>query len=61
MTGRRERRSKRLLEYLNEKIGYWKLKEATLHRTPWRPRFRRGYGPVVRETTARTKNEWINE
>jgi hypothetical protein len=35
-------------------ISIWE-KEA-LDRTLWRSRFRRGYGPVVRQTT-----EWINE
>jgi hypothetical protein len=62
MTGRRgRRRSKRLLDYLNAKTGYWKLKEEALHRTPWRPRFGRGCGPVVRRITAGKKNEWIND
>ena len=60
MTGRLGRRSKRLLDYLNEKTGYWKLKEEALHPTTWRPRFGRGYGPVVRQTSAGQKNECIN-
>jgi hypothetical protein len=29
---------------------YWKLKEEALERTLWRSCFRRGYGPVVRQT-----------
>jgi hypothetical protein len=50
MMGRRERRRKQLLENLKKKIRYWKLKEEALDRTLWRTRFRRGYGPVVRQT-----------
>jgi hypothetical protein len=38
MTGRRERRSKKLLDNLKEERGYWKLKEKTLES------FRFGYG-----------------
>jgi hypothetical protein len=51
MTGRRGRRRKQLLDDLKEKKRYWKLKEEALDRTVWRTRFRRGYGPVVRQTT----------
>jgi hypothetical protein len=51
VTGRRGRRRKKLLDDLMEKRGYWKLKEEALDRTPWRTRFGRGYGPVVRQTT----------
>jgi hypothetical protein len=51
MTGRRGRRRKQLLDDLKEKTIYWKLKEEALDRTLWRPRFGRGYGPVVRQTT----------
>jgi hypothetical protein len=51
MTGRRGRRRKQLLDDLKEKIRYWKLKQKALDRTLWRTRFRRGYGPVVRQTT----------
>jgi hypothetical protein len=50
MTGRRGRRRKQLLEDLNEKGRYWKLKEEALDRTVRRTRFGRGYGPVVRQT-----------
>jgi len=60
VTGRRGRRSKRLLDYLKEKTGYWKLKEEALRRLPWRPCFGRGYG-LVRQTTAGKKNEWMDE
>jgi hypothetical protein len=33
------------------KRGTLKFKEETPDRTLWRTRFRRGYGPVVRQTT----------
>jgi hypothetical protein len=46
--GRRERSRKQLLDDLNEKRGYWKLKEGALNRTLWRFSFGRCYGPVVR-------------
>jgi hypothetical protein len=49
MTGRRKRRRKQLLDDLNEKKGYWKLKEEALDRTLWRTRFGRSYGIVVKE------------
>jgi hypothetical protein len=48
VTGRRGRRRKQLLDDLKEERGYWKLKEEALECTLWRPRFGRGYGPVVR-------------
>jgi hypothetical protein len=51
MTGRRGRRRKQLLDDLKGKRRYWKLREEVLVRTPWRTRFGRGYGPVVRQTT----------
>jgi hypothetical protein len=35
---------------LKEKSAYWKLKEEALDHTLCRTRFRRGYGPVVRQT-----------
>jgi hypothetical protein len=50
MMGRRGRRRKQLLDDLEEKRRYWKLKEEALDRTVWRTRFGRGYGPVVRQT-----------
>jgi len=34
--GRRGRRSKHLLDDLEEKRGYWKLNEEALDRTLWR-------------------------
>ena len=51
MTGRRERRRRKLLDDLKEKRGYSHLKEEALDRTMWRARFRRGFGPVVRQST----------
>jgi len=44
---RRIRRRKQLLDCLNEKRGYWKLKDEALDRTLWRNRFGGGHGPVV--------------
>jgi hypothetical protein len=55
MTRRGGRRHKQLLDDLKEKRRYWELKEKALDRTLWRTHFRRGYGPVVRQTT-----EWMN-
>jgi hypothetical protein len=51
MTGRQGRRRMKLLDALKERRGYSHLKEEALDRTIWRPRFGRGFGPVVRETT----------
>jgi hypothetical protein len=45
LTGKRGRRCNQLLD---EKRGYWKLKEEALDHTLWRTRFGRGYRPVVR-------------
>jgi hypothetical protein len=50
LTVRRGRRRKQLLDDLEEKGRYCKLKEEELDRTLWRTRFVRGYGPVVRQT-----------
>jgi len=50
VTGRRGRRSRKLLDELKERRGYSHFKEA-LDRTMWRGRFGRGFGPVVRQTT----------
>ena len=47
MTGRGGRIGKQLLDSLNEKVGYCKLKAATLDRTVWRTGFGIGYGLVV--------------
>ena len=54
VTGRRERRPKRLLNDLEENWGYWKSKQEALDRSMWTV-FGRGYGPVVRQST-----QWIN-
>jgi hypothetical protein len=50
VTGRRGRRSRKLLDDLKERRGYSHLKEEALDRTIWRARFGRGFGPVVRQT-----------
>jgi hypothetical protein len=50
VTGRRGRKRKQLLDDLKETRGHWKLEEEALDHTLWRTRFRRGYGPVVRQT-----------
>jgi hypothetical protein len=49
VTRRRGRRRKKLLDDLKDRIGYCHLKEEALDNTMWRNRFRRGYGPVVRQ------------
>jgi hypothetical protein len=56
--GRRRRRSKQLLENLQETRGCWKLKEEALDRTMWRTHFGRGYGPDVRQSVESRKG-WI--
>jgi hypothetical protein len=50
VTGRQGKRSKQLLNNLEEKRGYWQLKEEALDRTLWRNRSGRVYGTVVRQT-----------
>jgi len=42
VTGRRGRRSKQLLDDIDERRGYWKLKEGRLACTVWRTGFGRG-------------------
>jgi len=49
-TGRRERRSKLLLDELKATVKFWKLKTETLDHTFWKADFGRGYEPVVRQT-----------
>ena len=56
LKGRRRRRRKQLMYYINERKGCWKLKEDALARSLWRTRFRRGYG-----WTCRITNNEINE
>jgi hypothetical protein len=48
---RRRRRRKKLLDDLKERREYSRLKEEAIHRTMWRARFGRGFGPVVRQNT----------
>jgi hypothetical protein len=57
VTGRRERRRRKLLDDLKERRGYSHLKEEAVDRTMWRTRFGRGFGPVVRQI-AKWMNEW---
>ena len=51
VTGRQGRSRGKLLDDLEERRGYSHLKEEALHRTMWRARFGRGFGPVVRQIT----------
>jgi hypothetical protein len=51
VTGRKEKRSRKLLDDLKERRGYSHLKEEALDRTNWRTRFGRGFGSVERQTT----------
>jgi hypothetical protein len=48
LTGIGGRRWKQLLDVLEERTGYRKLKDEALDNTVWRPRFGRDYGPVLR-------------
>jgi hypothetical protein len=50
VTGRRGRKSRKLLDDLKEGRGYSYLKEEALDCTMWRARFGRGLGPVVTQT-----------
>jgi len=52
VTGRRGRRSRKLLNDVKERRGYSHLKEEALDRTMWRASFGRGFGPVVRQTNS---------
>jgi hypothetical protein len=49
--GRRGKRRRKLLGELKERREYSYMKEEALDRDMWRPRFGRGFGPVVRQTT----------
>jgi hypothetical protein len=51
VTGRQGRTHRKLLDDLEERRGYFHLKEEALDCTLWRARFGRGFRPVVRETT----------
>jgi hypothetical protein len=50
VTGRREKRRRKLLDDLKERRGYSHLKEEVLDRAMWTARFGRGFGPVVGQT-----------
>jgi hypothetical protein len=50
VTGRRGRRSRKLLDDLKERRGYLHLKEEALDRTMWGACFGTAFGPVVRQT-----------
>jgi len=52
--GRWGRRRQKLLDDLEEKRGYWKLKEEALDRTVWRTGIGRGCGPVVKKKQKKT-------
>jgi hypothetical protein len=60
VTGRRERRRRKLLDDLKERRRYSNLLEETLDRTTWRDRFGRGFGPVVRQTTFCVETAFYN-
>jgi hypothetical protein len=51
VTGKRERKRRKLLDDLKERREYSHLKEEALDRTMRRARFGRGFGLVVRQTT----------
>ena len=51
VTGRREKRRRKLLDDLKGRRGYFHLKKEVLDCTMWRARFGRGFGPVVRQST----------
>jgi len=50
VTRRQGRRRRKLLDDLKERRGYSHLKKKALDGTMWRARFRRGFGPLVRQT-----------
>ena len=45
------KKTKKLLDDLNDRRGYSHLKEEALDRTMWRHCFGGGFGPVVRQNT----------
>ena len=53
MTGRRGKRSTKLLDDLKEKREYWKMKEKAPDFTLQRTRLGNGCGPVLRQKTER--------
>jgi len=48
VAGRRGRRRRKLLDDLEERRGYYHLKERALDFIMWRAGFGRGFGPVLR-------------
>jgi hypothetical protein len=50
VTGRRERKRRKLLDNLKERTGYSHLKEEAIDCTMWRARFERGFGHFLRQT-----------
>ena len=52
VTERLGRRCKQLVDDVKKTRGYWKLTEEEPDRRLRRFRFGRGYGPIVRQTTA---------
>jgi hypothetical protein len=50
VTGRRGRRRRKLLDDVEERRGYSHLKEEVIDQAMWRSCYRRGFGPVVRQT-----------
>jgi len=50
VTGRQERRHRKLPDDLKERRGYSHLKEEALDRPIWRACFGIGFGPVLRQT-----------
>jgi len=51
VAARRVRRRKQILDDLQEKKEYWKLKKKAPDGTLWRTHFGKGYGPVATQTT----------
>jgi len=60
VTGRWGRRLKQILDDLEERRGYWKLKEETLYRTLLRTCFGSGYRLAVGQTTEQMNHHLEN-
>jgi len=58
VTGRRRQRRKQVLDKLEGKKLYWKLKAEALDRTVWRYRFGGVCGPIMRRTTEGNEEIW---
>jgi hypothetical protein len=50
VTGRQEKRRRKLMDDFKERTEYSNLKEEALDRTMWSAGFGRVFGPVVRQT-----------